>query len=131
MSQITGQEPAHWHTQTDHGNVRHNMTDPRIIPDYSPTHWTPDERAFVKHLEAHENAANSVQPLENDHELVRAALAYLASEERRIASLRELVLALRHELASGVPVAESTAARALKQVWPAATVPTAAERSSG
>lgn len=117
MTQLTGHEPVHWHTVTDNGTVRHNRTDPRTIPDYKPAHWDADERAFVAHLEAHEDAANSVEPLPDDHDLVRGALAYIASKQRELSTLRDIVLTLRHELANGFLLEQCHAAHALRKWW--------------
>lgn len=117
MTRITGTEPKHWHGISDDG-VHHRLKDPRTYRGYPRRQWTEDERAYVAHLEAHEQGHLSVDPLSSDPELVRACLAHIASEEIRLAQLRALTLALRQELARGVSPEQSEAARELDSVLP-------------
>lgn len=75
MSAITGTEPAHWHDE--HG--RHRMRDQRTIPgwDWENTSgdWSsPDERAYIQHLIAHEQLDEAGEPLPGDPPAVRALL---------------------------------------------------------
>lgn len=114
MTLLTGTEPSHWHG----ADGRHKPADPRIYRGYRRRRWTPEERAYVQHLEAHEHGDHSLTPLESDHALVRTCLDYIANEEQQLTRLRELVLALRRELASGVPIEKSDAAAAVEAEFP-------------
>lgn len=114
MSSITGKEPAHWHRTDANGTVHHNMNDPRNL-SVPPAHWTTDERAYVAHLEGHRALRFDPTPREDDAAVVRAALEWIASQEKVLETLRGLVGATREELAQGVAPEDSAGVAALRR----------------
>lgn len=95
MSAINGNEPAHWHD--DHG--RHRMRDVRTIPGWDwenkSRDWSsPDERAYIQHLIAHEEAGD---PLPGDPPAVLALLEKIKVGRATIDKEVQLVRALRQQ----------------------------------
>lgn len=67
MSALTGKEPTHWHDE--HG--RHRMRDVRTLPGWDwedrSGNWSDaDERAYIQHLIAHEQADEAGEPMPGD-----------------------------------------------------------------
>jgi hypothetical protein len=122
MTLITGSEPKHWHADDGKGGQRHNMNDPRRMAT-TAAHWSPDEKAYVEHLKAHEQMATAMCPLDTDPDLVQTVIAYITSEDKRLASLREVVQIIRAETAAGVPLDHSQGVALLRHVWPTAPSP--------
>lgn len=87
MSKITGKEPHHWHTP----DGKHNMKDPRKIPGWIHAYWDDDEKAYVKHLESHEDSA----PRDNDSDQIKGLHAEIEHCEKTISLCKEMIVTLR------------------------------------
>ncbi|KGI79374.1 hypothetical protein IL38_24055 [Actinopolyspora erythraea] len=98
---ITGAEPDHWHALGADGALRHAMKDPRTLPAYHRTYWTADERAYVDHLDAHHAATTDPRRTNDDPPLVEALFDAIDSNERKNATYRSVIVAVRHALADG------------------------------
>jgi hypothetical protein len=88
VTAITGNEPKHWHD----ANGKHRMPDPRKL-NVQPQYWAADERAYVAHLEMHENAP--VEREDDDAPEIAALFDLMESREREITTMRQLILTLR------------------------------------
>ncbi len=91
MSWISGTDPKHWHSPQG----KHRMTDPRKIPGYPRRHWTPDEKAYVAHLEEHAEQAKHPEPQPGDSVAIHALFEHIASLEEAISTERGLITTLR------------------------------------
>lgn len=98
MSAITGTEPGHWHDEHGH----HRMKDPRVV--YG-NHWKnqtgnwsdPDERAYARHLIAHESLEGIPEVQPGDSELIESLIAMMHNADDTKRAAAYLITALRHK----------------------------------
>ena len=93
MTKITGEEPWHWHN----AEGRHNMTDPRTLPNYPRKFWDKDELAYVSHLNAHKDALGLPERQDDDPEVIRTLFTLIEANEQQNDKLRALISAFRME----------------------------------
>lgn len=98
MSSITGNEPDHWHDE--HG--RHRMKDPREVYGNhwknQTGNWTDaDERAYTRHLIAHESMLAAPEPQPGDTEAIRSLIRAMQNAEEILRTGTELIASLRQQ----------------------------------
>jgi hypothetical protein len=71
------------------------MTDPRALPGYPERFWNADERDYVAHLIAHEDAVADPHPEPGDSHEVGLLLELLESKRLEARTITELIAALR------------------------------------
>jgi hypothetical protein len=98
MSGISGSEPAHWHDEHGH----HRMKDPREVYGNhwknQTGNWTDaDERAYTRHLIAHESMLVAPEPQPGDTEAIRSLVRAMQGAEEILRTGTELIATLRQE----------------------------------
>ena len=91
MSKLSLTDPGHWHDP----DGSHRMKDPRDLPGYAPQYWDRDERLYVAHLAAHEDAVASPVPMIGDSHEIRQLFALLRTREKEVKLIKQLIAALR------------------------------------
>lgn len=93
MSRLGEEDRRHWHD--DKG--RHRMPDPRTFAGYPERFWDADERAFVRHLEAHEAEDAVPRPRHDDPPEITALFERISAAEQTIEASRRLIRAKRQQ----------------------------------
>ena len=98
MSAINGNEPDHWHDEHGH----HRMKDPREVYGNhwknQTGNWTDaDERAYARHLIAHESLLIAPQPQPGDTEAILALVRAMQGAEEILRTGTGLIAALRQQ----------------------------------
>jgi len=91
MSALIDSEPLHWHD--DRGD--HRMRDPRTIEGYASQWWDADERAYVRHLEAHEAELAIPTPRDDDSLEIVTLFEVIDNAKQTIKTAREAITAHR------------------------------------
>lgn len=101
MSKLPGHHnPAHWHD----ARGGHRMPDPRLFgAGYPKPHWDSDDRAYVRHLERHEELAENPEPMDGDPREVSMLFEHIRTLEATIAKEKLLITALRQKAAQAQP----------------------------